>query len=336
MRSFQYFPLLEEAGFHVEVSPLFSEEYLVNLYSGKSTIKQAVQGYLRRLIKIFQVGKFDRVVIEKELFPYLPSWVEMIFKKLGVHYIVDYDDAIFHNYDQSKSYLIRQLLGNKIGSVMKNSSMVVAGNSYLADYALKKGAKNIEVIPTVIDLSRYPIIEKLDNKIFTIGWIGTKSTFEKHLLPCREWIMKVQELDPEIRFHIIGVESGENLGKNVYYFPWTEETEAEEILKMDVGIMPLQDSLWERGKCAYKLIQYAACGVPGIASNIGMNREIIINGETGILAENDKQWVETVIHLKNNDNERMILGKKARAKVEKLYNTGVTTLRWIEILKNAP
>lgn len=332
LRSYQYIPYLQAAGMEVQVSPLFSENYLTKLYARKSVRKEAIKGYFKRLIALLSVKKYDTIIIEKEIFPYLPAFAEKWLRFLGVRYIVDYDDAIFHNYDQSPNPFIRKILGNKIAKVMKSSAAVVAGNRYLAEYAQKSGAKKVEIIPTVIDLNRYKFKETNDAEKFIVGWIGTKTTFEKHLLPCKNWIKTLQEADENIEFHIIGITDDMDLGRNVKYIPWSENTEVQEILKMDVGIMPLQDSLWERGKCAYKLIQYSACGIPGVASDVGMNSEVCKNEETGFLATNDSEWMEKILFLKNNPEIRNSMGTNARHIVEQKYCIQVTAEKWIQIL----
>lgn len=332
LRSFQYFPYLEKAGFEVEVSPLFSESYLVRLYAGESTLREAVLGYGKRFLKLLTAGKFDKIVIEKELFPYLPPFAEYLLKVYGQKYIVDYDDAIFHNYDQSSNPLIKLFLSKKIDAVMKNAAVVVAGNSYLADRAKKAGAQKVEIIPTVIDLERYPLKIKENHRKFVIGWIGTKSTFEKHLLPQRNWILKLQE-DEAIEFHIVGITEDMNLGENVKYIPWTEETEVAHIRQFDIGIMPLQDSLWEKGKCSYKIIQYFACGIPAIASPVGMNNEVIIECENGFLVKSEKEWLEKIKYLKTLGEERNRMGQNGREKVQGKFSLLVTAKKWTEILQ---
>ena len=103
---------------------------------------------------------------------------------------------------------------------------------------------------------------------------------------------------------------------------------------MDIGLMPLQDSKWEKGKCAYKLIQYAACGIPGVASDVGMNSEVCVNGETGFLVETDKEWLEKIVFLKNNAKNRTDMGNQARRRVEEKYCIQVTAQRWINILNS--
>ncbi len=335
MRSFQYFPYLEKAGFRVEAKPFFSEKYINDFYAGKKNIPEILKAYIKRFFVLFSIFGYDKIVIEKELFPYLPAFAERFLHLFGIKYIVDYDDAIFHNYDQSSNPYFKLFLKDKIDKVMRFSGMVVAGNSYLAERAEKAGAKNIEIIPTVIDLERYFLKTDsvAENKKFIVGWMGTKTTFEKHLLPCKNWIQKIQELDPDIEFHIVGIPEDRRFGAHVQWIPWNEKTEVEEIRKMDVGIMPLQDSLWEKGKCAYKLIQYAACGVPGIASDVGMNREVTIPNETGFLAYSDEEWIERILELKENENERKRLGANARKLVQEKYCIQVTSMKWINLLK---
>lgn len=347
MRSYQYFPYLEKAGMKVTVKPFFDDDYLKDFYAGKKNISTVIKSYLRRFFVLFSVFKYDRVVIEKEIFPFLPAAAEWMLKLLGIRYIVDYDDAIFHNYDRSSNPVIKKFLGHKIASVMQYSGTVVAGNHYLADYADKAGAKNVQIIPTVIDIERYPpknndiqlpplrVGEKSaseNDKKFIVGWIGTKTTFEKHLLPGKKWIKELQGQDPEIHFNIVGITEDMDLGENVNYIPWTENTEVSEILKMDVGIMPLQDSEWEKGKCAYKLIQYAACGIPGLASDVGMNKEVCIDNITGQIADDDQEWISHIQFLKNNSRTRLEMGHNARQLVQQKYCIQVTAKKWYEIL----
>lgn len=335
MRSFQYFPYFEKEGIQITVKPFFDNVYIQNLYAGKTSKLTILKAYWKRFFVLFTIGSFDKIVIEKELFPYLPAWVEQLLNFLNIHYIVDYDDAIFHNYDQHPHPFFRKLLKNKIAVVMKNSDTVVAGNEYLANYAEMAGAKKIVIIPTAIDIDRYSIQEKKENNPFIFGWIGTKSTFEKHLAPCQTWIVEFLEEHPQTEFHIIGIPSDLGWHKRVKWNPWTEDSEVSSILKLDVGIMPLKDSLWERGKCAYKLIQYGACGIPGIASDVGMNKEVTISGETGFLVQTNQEWIHYLEELKNNADERQNLGENARKMVEDKYSIQVTVKKWMEIFKGS-
>ncbi len=332
MRSYQYFPYLEKDGFEITIKPFFEDEYLEDLYNGKKNMGSVVKSYFKRFLVLFSIGQFDRVVIEKEIFPYLPAFSERILNWMGIKYIVDYDDAIFHNYDQSSNPYFKFFLKKKIDKVMRYSDVVVAGNSYLAAHAERAGAKQIDIIPTVIDLNRYPVREKNDSPSFILGWIGTKSTFEKHLAPCKDWMIKLLAKNPDMELHIVGIPEDKGWGNQIKWIPWKEDTEVLEIGKMDVGIMPLQDSLWERGKCAYKLIQYAACGIPGIASDVGMNREVTLPNHTGFLANTTDEWLNLINELKNNPQKKKELGHNARKLVEEKYCLQVTVQKWISLL----
>lgn len=332
MRSFQYIPYLEKSGIGVIVKPLFNDQYLESLYSGRTSFLSVFSAYINRFFVLFTLYKYDKVVIEKELFPYLPAWPEWLMNKFGINYIVDYDDAIFHNYDMHSNPIIRKILGDKIDQVMKNSDFVIAGNSYLAKRAESAGSNSVLILPTVIDLERYIVKTHINKSSIVIGWIGTKSTFEKHLLPCKDWIQKAIK-KYKVEFHVVGITQDMGLGNGVSYIPWTEETEVSSILNFDIGIMPLQDSVWEKGKCAYKLIQYMACSLPVIASPIGMNKEVVKNDINGLLAENEKEWLNSIGKLVENAQLRSDYGLNGRELVERKYCIQVTNEKLFQTIK---
>lgn len=317
LRSYQYFPYLEKEGIEVRVSPLFNDSYLKSLYNGKSTIIAAITGYLKRLAALFTIFSYNKIVIEKELFPYMPAWTERLLALFGIKYIVDYDDAIFHNYDKNPNGIIRFFLKHKIDVVMRHSKCVMAGNSYLAERAQKAGAKCMEMLPTVIDLARYEHKDvKIKEKPFVIGWIGSPSTF-KYLLPIAPVLKELSKLGAQI--HIIGAKGDLGFEHDLYFIPWEEKSEVQNIAAFDVGIMPLEDNLWEKGKCAYKLIQYMACGLPVVASPVGMNTEIVKPVENGYLATTNEAWKEALMFYKNNPSKRKEHGAVGHTFVKNNY-----------------
>lgn len=319
LRSYQYFPFLEAKGIQVTVSPFFDEEYLTNLYSGKRIAKRKLfKYYLNRFFKLFSIYKYDRIVIEKELFPYFFSWFEKILGLLNIKYIVDYDDAIFHNYDLSTNKLILFLLKNKINNVMKHSGCVVAGNSYLAERAKDSGAKKILLLPTVIDVDLYRAKTNYASSKIVIGWIGSPSTF-KYVKSCKAVFSK---LFPKhhIELHIIGATEDLGLGTNIKYLKWTEECEVDLISQFDIGIMPLENTPWELGKCAYKLIQYMGCGLPVVASAVGVNKLVVDDGMNGFLVQVEEQWIDKLTQLIEDAALREQFGKRGRAKVEAQFS----------------
>ncbi|MFV8342163.1 glycosyltransferase family 4 protein [Flavobacterium sp. XS2P39] len=319
LRSYQYFPFLEAKGISVSVSPFFDEDYLSNLYSGKRIAKRKLlKFYLTRFFKLFSIYKYDRIVIEKELFPYFFSWFEKVLYLLKVEYIVDYDDAIFHNYDLSTNKLISFLFKNKINNVMKYSGCVIAGNSYLRVRAKESGAKKIVILPTVIDVDVYKAKSNYANSKIIIGWIGSPSTF-KYVKNNKSVFSKLfQKYNAEL--HIIGATEDLGLGTNVKYLKWTEESEVDLISQFDIGIMPLENTPWELGKCAYKLIQYMGCGVPVVASSVGMNKIVVDEGISGFLVRVEEQWLDKLSQLIEDRALRESLGKKGRIKVESAFS----------------
>jgi glycosyltransferase involved in cell wall biosynthesis len=319
LRSYQYFPFLEAKGISVSVSPFFDEDYLMNLYSGKRIAKRKLlKYYLNRFLMLFSIYKYDRVVIEKELFPYFFSWFEKGLHLLKVKYIVDYDDAIFHNYDLSTNKLISYCLKNKINNVMKYSGCVVVGNGYLAERAKDSGAKKIMLLPTVINTELYSAKNNYAGSKVIIGWIGSPSTF-KYVKNSTAVFSKLLELD-NVELHIIGATQDLGLGDKVKYLKWTEDSEIALISNFDIGIMPLENTPWELGKCAYKLIQYMGCGVPVVASAVGMNKEVVEDGINGFLVEGQESWLTSLSQLIESSDLRETFGKKGRLKVEAKFS----------------
>lgn len=340
VRSYQYLPYLKAQGIDVTVSPLLGDDYLRKFYSGKvNHIRSRLGPYLRRFIQLLKSHLFDLLWIEKELFPWLPAWGEAILSHLGIPYVVDYDDAIFHRYDSHPNWFIRSLLENKIDIVMRHAVCVIAGNDYLAERARHAGAKRVEHVPTVVDSDRYKIKQKDRNTTFAIGWIGTPFT-ARYLDIVGPALTKLCENNSS---HFVSVGAGWSGLDGAYITarPWSEASEVSEIQNFDVGIMPLPNNLWELGKCGYKLIQYMACGKPVVASPVGVNSKIVDHGVNGFLAGSTGEWLEALTVLRNNPDLRKRMGAAGRKKVEEKYCIQVTAPRlasifqaWLENQRN--
>ena len=331
LRSFQYFPYLEENGISITVKPLFDDDYVNAIYTKKSKKVLVLKAYINRFLLLFTLFQYDKVIIEKELFPYFFSWFERMLSFLGVKYIVDYDDAIFHNYDLNVNRGIRFLLKHKIDKVMKSSDCVIAGNSYLAQRSITAGAKKVEIIPTVIDTTRYELKKKTLSNDFIIGWIGSPSTF-KYVKELRDVLDKISQKYP-VKIHVVG--ANEDLGmENIYYFSWEETNEVMRIMEFDVGIMPLQDTPWELGKCSYKLIQYMGCGLPVIASSVGMNKEVVQENVNGLLAQSSKEWYNALERLIQDKELKIRLGEKGRNDVLNKYSLNIYRNNLLKLIQN--
>ncbi|MDN3667866.1 glycosyltransferase family 4 protein [Echinicola jeungdonensis] len=318
LRTYQYIPLWEKAGHQCTVAPFFNDIYLEELYNKRKISKGNVwKCFWRRFGWVLRARQFDLVILEKELFPFFPAWLEKFWAGMGVRYIVDYDDAIFHNYDQHPQARIRKLLGKKIDRVMKNSFMVWAGNSYLARRASVAGAKNIKILPTSVDLNRYDPAHLNGKREIKIGWIGSPTTLRylKGILPALE------QLKEKHGFSLTIIANGEGVGFSgkEEKLVWEEQKEADYLSALDIGIMPLKHSPWEQGKCAYKLIQYMATGLPVVASPIGMNKTVVQPGINGFLAGSKEEWVDALSTLMEDKTLRQKMGKAGRKMVEEDY-----------------
>ena len=314
--------------------PLLGDEYIHALYyMKKQSIFSIALDYLNRFGACVKARSFDLLWIEKELFPWLPALAERFLYRSRIPYVVDYDDAVYHRYNLHRDPIIRGLLGKSIDSAMQHAATVVVGNYYLAEYARRAGARKIEYLPTVVDIDRYPIYEN-QSKQFRIGWIGSPITapylgLAKDALDevCRQTkarmvLIGAGELDP-----LPGLEK-ENL-------PWSEDSEVANIQSCDVGIMPLPDEPFTRGKCGYKLVQYMAAGLPVVASPVGINTRIVEQGKTGFLASSKEEWVQALVTLYHDAGMRSDMGRAGRQKVEKEYSLQITAPRLLDILTKA-
>lgn len=335
LRSYQYFPYLEHYDITCKSSSLFGDEYLKDRYNSTSTFpssRHLIKSLLKRLSLTLHLKNYDLVFLENELFPWLPAWGEALFSNFNIPFVVDYDDAIFHKYDTHSSFVVRALLAKKIDTVMRRASLVIAGNIYIAERARLADAKSVEILPTTVDLDRYSLVDQTPSKNFTIGWIGTPIT-QKYLEIVKPALIEICE-EGNCKVVLIGARSIDLGSVPVEILPWSENTEVSDIQKFDVGIMPLPDTPWERGKCGYKLIQYMASGKPVVASPVGVNKQIVKNGLNGYLAGNSEKWLSALRTLRDNWQLRGAMGAYGRAKVEKEYSVQTTAPRLANLLKS--
>ena len=338
LRSLQYLPLLREYGIDVQVHALFPDAYLEELYRGSpsATWYRASLHGMQRIMQLLRRSDHDLAWIEGELFPYLPNWIESALARSVTPYVVDYDDALFHKYDMSQSPLVRRLLGSKIDQVMRSATCVIAGNGYLAARALQAGATRTAIIPTVVDEQRYRTVRHGTDKPPVVGWIGSPAT-EHYVLDNREVLERVCA-KYGARLLLIGAHAGiANQFNSVVpeVVEWSEDSEVAMISRMDIGIMPLRDGPWERGKCGYKIIQYMACGLPVVASAVGTNSDIVRHGENGFLAGDSSTWEERLGQLITDGSLRSRMGQVGRTCVENEYSLKAQAPRLAEVLRNA-
>lgn len=334
-RAFKYFPYLEKEGIECSYESLFTNKYLTELFeNGNKKMSHVIKCYLKRIYDLFSAHSYDLVFLQKELFPYLPAVVERFFSSVDIRYILDIDDAIFHNYDLSDNCLVEYVLEKKVDVVMRNSEVVIAGNEYLASRARQAGAPSTEIIPTVIDLDQYPTKPSEQNgDTFVIGWIGSPST--SHYIEELSDVLRQVADQRKIEVRLIGSGDVSLPGVPHEVREWSEETEVDDLRDINVGIMPLHDTPWTRGKCGFKLIQYMGTWKPVVASPVGVNSEIVQDGVHGYLADSKEEWVESLLDLCDNPNRRRMMGKHGRERIQNKYCFDVTAPKMSKTIRQA-
>jgi len=331
-RTYQYLPFLEKEGIRFDISPLFSDQYLDARYrKGKPAIASVLKGFFRRFHVSQKLNHYDLVVIEKELLPYIPFFLERMLLTKARAYTLDFDDALFHIYDQHRRYIIRNILGDKYSQLISGASLITAGNSYIAGYT-GKYTKRVEILPTVIDITKYPVKPE-QHGYFTIGWIGTPNT-QKYLqliaAPLRRFFAQRKG-----RFLVVGANASLTMeGVPLEIVPWNKDSEIKLVQSMHVGIMPLPDMPLERGKSGLKLLQYMACSRPVIASPVGVNVELV-NNEVGYLAATDDAWLSSLLMLADDADLRKQMGVTGRHLVETKYSLSQWAPRYVRMLREA-
>ena len=319
----QYLPALADTKLQVDIAPLFDDKYLGELYGGRRRVASILNYYKNRFTHLRARPNADLIWVEKEALPWMPWFIERLILPSGVPLVSDYDDAVFHRYDMARNPLVRAVLGRKIDQVMAASAIVMAGNAYLADRARKAGARRVEIIPTVLDTQAYGVATSaIRNPVPVIGWIGSPSTWTDYAAPMLPVLTSVAVAEGAM-IRAVGVSQGTQSSTTLDIQPWSEDTEVAAIQSMDIGIMPLSDSPWARGKCGYKLIQYMACGLPVVASPVGVNADIVEHGVNGFLATTDDEWRQALTTLLRDPDLRQQMGAAGRRKVEAEYSLQV-------------
>ncbi|GCL63490.1 glycosyltransferase family 4 protein [Pseudaquabacterium pictum] len=339
LRALQFIPMLHDAGIQVDVFPLFDDLYLDDLYQRQQRrAGRVLTAYARRWRALRRARQHDVLWIEKELFPYLPWLLEGACLPAGMPVVVDYDDAVFHQYDLSQRASVRALLGRKIDRLMAAASCVSVGNRYLAARATQAGAGCVELVPTVVDVARYQVrpTQTVPGEPLVIGWIGSPAT--EHYLLALQPVLQAVCARQRARVVLVGASASmaqRLAGVPVQVQTWTEDTEAALIAGFDIGVMPLPDEPWERGKCGYKLIQYMACGLPVVASPVGVNRDIVVHGATGMLADGPAEWQAALQTLIDDPVQRRRWGLAGRQRMEEEYSMQVQGAHIARLLRAA-
>lgn len=244
--------------------------------------------------------------------------------------LYDFDDAIWRQ-PEGQSGLKKWVKSTrKVDAICRWAHTVVVGNEYLATYA-RRFSKNVVVIPTVVNTeTRFvPAAQHVNTKTI-IGWTGSHTT-----LPYLESLEPVlADLQKQCSFSLIVIANKPPTFQTVQYHfvPWSEATEVSELQKIDIGIMPLPDDEWTKGKCGFKAIQYMALEKPAVASAVGVNAQIIDHGVNGYLCRTAEDWRQSLEQLLLNPELIKQQGKAARQKVEACFSLKKATAEWCKVI----
>lgn len=332
-RFLQYFPALREAGIEVEHHPLLRDDYVASLVSGdRYQVSLVLKAYADRVHQLIASRDADLYWVYVELLPYFPALVERLTAR-GKPIIYDFDDAFFHAYDQNPNPLLRVFLGGKHAAQLKRAAACCCGNDYIQRFAAQFCDRTM-VLPTVVDTDAYrPASRPARKGPLTIGWIGSPSTWcgVQPILPALKTTISAHDA----RFLVVGAgkAAAADLFPGMEIRDWSEATEIRDVQSMDIGIMPLLDRPFERGKSGYKLIQYMACGLPVVASPIGANTQIVNQGVNGLLASTEQDWIEAIAELLRDRDLRRRLGAEGRAQVVERFSLASQKARLVALFR---
>jgi glycosyltransferase involved in cell wall biosynthesis len=316
-------PVLHENNIQTDTFPFLDQATHKIIYKPGNTLKKitgVIKGFARRFALLPKLRKYDFLFVQREFSPVGPPVFEWICAKLlRCKIIYDYDDAIWIPNTSGENKLANAVKAFwKIKYICKWAYKVVPGNDYLAAFA-RKYNDNVVLIPTCVDTERMhnKVKQHTDGKP-VIGWTGSHSTL-KYL---DELMPALQQLQEEIDFTflVIADKKPELPLKDWQFVPWNAQTEIDDLLRMDAGVMPLTADNWSEGKCGFKLIQYLALGIPAAASPVGVNKVIIEEGVNGYLCDSNEAWVNGLKKLITDAALRKQMGLAGRKKIVAEYS----------------
>lgn len=330
----QYLLELEKEGIDYKVRSFLTPRLYQVIYQRGNSLRK-VAWFLWRLVARFwhslEALRYDVIFLHREMLPFGPPFLENLLHIAGKRIIFDFDDAIYLM-DVSESNRRWQWLKypRKTDAIISWSQWVLAGNRTLADY-VRQFHSRVEVFPTTIDTKIYRTKTALSQEPVCIGWSGSRTTI-KHLRLLESPLSALARSHP-IRLGVIGVDAFSLDGVPATSHPWSFESELDRLLEFDIGIMPLPDDAWGKGKCGLKALQYMALGIPTVCSPVGVNKEIIEDGVNGFLASTEGEWVDKLSLLIKDSELRRRLGEAGRKTVEMRYASHTYAPRFVAVLK---
>jgi glycosyltransferase involved in cell wall biosynthesis len=287
---------------------------------------------VKRWLERFRLGGYDLVFVQREALYVGGPFLELAAKKHNAKLVFDFDDAIWLA-DMSAFNARFRWLKNpaKIPRLLSSSDLVIAGNRYLADFA-RTFNRQVEIVPTTIDTEAYrPRPARAEGPV-VIGWSGSFSTIRDFRLALPTLRRLRARYGERVRFKVIGDGSFRDQELGITGQPWRAESEVADLQEIDIGLMPLPDNDWSRGKCGLKGLQYMALGIPTLMSPVGVNAEIIQPGHNGFLPRSEEDWEQTLASLVERPELRAAVGAAGRRRVEEHYSVRAWQDRYCDLL----
>lgn len=322
----QYMPFLENAGFECVYSPLLkNEQEDKDFYAAANYFKKFLlflKAIARRWKDVRRARQFDIIFIYREAFMTGTTIFERLLKRSGAKIVFDFDDAIW-NFDVSAG---NKTLGwlkrpEKANEIMALADLVLAGSSHLAGYA-RQFNSNVHVVPSTLDLDIYTFNKKTrkEDAPVVIGWCGSVTTIKHFEMIISVYRKLMRKYGSAITFKVYGLPGYVNKELGIESISFSPDTEVPVISSFDIGVMPLPDNEWTRGKCGMKGLQCMALGIPVVMQAVGANKEIICEGENGFLANNEDEWIDKLSILIDSEDWRRKLGANGRRTIEKGFS----------------
>ena len=333
-RILQFSEPFARAGLELECQALLGNDYVRSLAQGRPVSRTRIIGsYWKRMKALVAEPRADIYWVYADLFPYLPAAIDHLLFRLQRPVVIDWDDAFFERYAQHPSSFVRMLFANKLDRLLARADAITCGNRYLYEYAGRYRAQRL-IVPTVVDTEKVRPAEGRHSTPPVIGWIGSASTWPY----VRPHLPLLRRLVAEGKARVLVVGAGQagraDGGGGLEFRDWSEEREIADLQAMDIGIMPVPDHSWERGKSGYKLVQYMATGLPCVASPVGANCDIVVDGGTGILATSGDEWEGALRKLIDDPGLARELGNAGRRRTIELYSLASQSPRLIELFRS--
>lgn len=331
----QYIERFEAEGNTIEFHPFLSDSTWQSLYKDGSFFKKALgilSSFWRRFLLLFTLRKADIIFIHREASMIGPPVFEWIIAKLlRKPYIYDFDDAIWlPNYSESNAKFHRLKSYWKIKYISKWAEHVSVGNAFLQEWAEKYNS-NTTIIPTTIDLENVHT-QKSDHAqaVPIIGWTGTHTTLHyiEEILP----VLQELEKTHSFIFRVISNHPPEFELASLDYLPWNKATEITDLATFNIGVMPLNETPWSKGKCGFKALQYMALGIAPVISPVGVNTDIVSDGSNGFLCNTPEEWKTRLIELLTSPSLRQEIGEKAHQKIQSTYSVSANYSTYSKLL----